>query len=157
MMMKRTLTILLVIAALSFGAQAQSYKMALGLRGGDPSGVTFKAFISSTNALELVVGTGYFGHNFSITGFYQWQKPTGWTPNLDWYIGPGAHVGFWNDYYRDEYKTGVLVGVDGIVGLEYTLDDIPLNFAIGMGPTFQLTSGPGWYYWNGGFAVRYVF
>lgn len=157
MMMKRTLTILLVIAALSFSAQAQSYKTALGLRGGDPSGVDFKAFISSTNALELIAGTGYFGHNFSITGFYQWQKPTGWTPNLDWYIGPGAHVGFWNDYYRDEYKTGVLVGVDGIVGLEYTLDDIPLNFAIGMGPTFQLTSGPGWYYWNGGFAVRYVF
>jgi hypothetical protein len=49
------------------------------------------------------------------------------------------------------------LGVDGIVGLEYTLDDIPLNFSLGVGPSFQLTSGPGWYYWNGGFAVRYVF
>lgn len=157
MMMKRTLTILLVVAVLSIGAQAQSYKSAIGLRGGDPSGVTFKTFITNTNALELIAGTGYWGHNFSITGYYQWQKPTGWTPNLDWFIGPGAHVGFWNDYYKTSYNTGILIGVDGIIGLEYTLDDIPLNFAFGMGPTFQLTSGPGWYYWNGGLAVRYVF
>ena len=26
--------------------------------------------------------------------------------------------------------SGVLVGVDGMVGLEYTLEDIPLNFAV---------------------------
>ena len=155
--MKKTLTIMLILAALTIGVQAQTYKSAIGLRGGDPSGVTFKTFISNTNALEFIAGTGYWGHNFNITGYYQWQKPTGWTPNLDWYIGPGAHIGFWNDYYRNDYGTGILIGVDGVIGLEYTLEDIPLNFGIGGGPTFQLTSGPGWYYWNGGFAVRYVF
>jgi len=156
-MMKRLLTVILVLIAISAGAQAQSYKSAIGLRGGDPFGISFKTFINSTNALELTVGTGYWGHNFAITGFYEWQNPTGWTPNLDWFIGPGAHIGFWNDYYTDEYSTGILLGVDGIVGLEYTLDDIPLNFALGVGPTLHLTSGPGWYHWNGGCAVRYIF
>ncbi len=156
-MMKRTLTIVLLLVALTIGAQAQSYKSAIGLRGGDPSGITFKTFINSTNAIELIAGTGYWGHNFAVTGFYQWQKPTDWTPNLDWFIGPGVHIGFWNDYWKDYYSTGLLLGVDGIIGLEYTLDDIPLNFSLGFGPSFQLTSGPGWYYWNGGFAVRYVF
>lgn len=156
-MMKRILTLILVLTVMTAGIQAQSYKSAIGLRGGDPSGVSFKTFLNSTNALELVVGTGYWGHNFAITGFYEWQKPTNWTPNLDWFIGPGAHVGFWNDYYKNEYGTSILIGVDGIIGLEYTLDDIPLNFALGVGPSFQLTSGPGWSYWNGGFAIRYVF
>ena len=155
--MKRTLTILLLLVALTFGAQAQSYKSAIGLRGGDPSGITFKTFLNSTNALELIAGTGYWGHNFVITGFYEWQYPTDWTPNLDWFIGPGAHLGFWNDYYKDDYGTGILIGIDGIIGLEYTLDDIPLNLGLGVGPSFQLTSGPGWGHWNGGFYVRYVF
>lgn len=156
-MMKRTLTVILVLAALATGAQAQSYKSAIGLRGGDPSGITFKTFINSTNALELIAGTGYWGHNFVLTGFYEWQFPTDWTPNLDWFVGPGAHLGFWNDYYKDDYGTGILIGVDGIIGLEYTLDDIPLNLGIGVGPSFQLTTGPGWSHWNGGFYVRYVF
>ncbi|MDX9729893.1 MAG: hypothetical protein RBT50_11570 [Bacteroidales bacterium] len=151
--MKRTLTVILVLAALATGAQAQSYKSAIGLRGGDPSGITFKTFINSTNALELIAGTGYWGNNFSITGFYQWQKPTDWTPNLDWFIGPGAHLGFWN---KDYQYTGVLVGIDGIIGLEYTLDDIPLNFGFGAGPTFHFINN-GWGHWNGGFSVRYVF
>ena len=155
--MKKTLTIMLILAALTFSMQAQTYKSAIGLRGGDPSGVTFKTFVNSINALEFTAGTGYFGHNFNITGYYEWQKPTGWTPNLDWYIGPGAHIGFWNNVYRNDYGTGILIGIDGVIGLEYTLEDIPLNFGIGAGPSFQFTSGPAWYYWNGGFSIRYVF
>jgi hypothetical protein len=156
-MMKKTFIVMLIFAALAIGAQAQSYKSAVGLRLGDPTGVTFKTFISKTNALEAIVGTGYWGHNLVFTGYYQWQKPTGWTPNLDWYAGPGVHVGFWNDYYQEEYQTGILVGIDGVIGLEYTLDDIPLNFSFGVGPTIQFTSSPGWYYWNGGISVRYIF
>ncbi len=156
-MMKRVSTIMVLLVALTIGAQAQSYKSAIGLRGGDPSGISFKTFINSTNALEFVAGTGYFGHNLNLTGYYEWQKPTGWAPNLDWFIGPGAHLGFWNSTYRDEYSTNVIMGFDGIIGLEYTLDDIPLNFAVGAGPSFNLTTGPAWYYWNGGFSVRYVF
>ncbi len=155
--MKRTFAVLLVLAALTAGVQAQSYKNAIGLRGGDPSGISFKTFISGINALEFVAGTGYFGHNFNVTGYYEWQNPTDWTPNLDWFIGPGAHIGFWNADYTDRYGTNLTIGLDGIIGLEYTLDDIPLNFAVGAGPSFNVTSGPGWLYWNGGFSVRYVF
>ncbi len=156
-MIRRTIFAIVLLVALSSGAGAQSYKSAIGLRGGDPSGLTFKTFVNRVNALELIAGTGYWGHNFTITGLYLWQRPTDWTPNLDWYIGPGAHIGFWNDYYRNRYETGILIGIDGIIGLEYTLDDIPLNFGLGVGPSFQITSGPGWYGWNGGFSVRYVF
>ncbi len=156
-MIKRTLTIMLLLVALTIGAQAQSYKSAIGLRGGEPFGVTFKTFINSTNALELIVGSAYWWDTFAVTGFYQWQKPTDWTPNLDWYIGPGAHIGFRNSDPNDiDDRGALLIGVDGIIGLEYTLDDIPLNFTLGAGPSIHLTSKY-WYHWNGGFAVRYIF
>ena len=85
------------------------------------------------------------------------RMPTGWTPNLDWFAGPGVHIGFWNETYQDEYSSGVLVGIDGVVGLEYTLEDIPLNFAFGVGPSIQFTGGPDPFYWNGGISVRYIF
>ncbi|MDZ7633843.1 MAG: hypothetical protein U5L72_05170 [Bacteroidales bacterium] len=83
-------------------------------------------------------GSGYWGNEFAFTGFYQWQQPTDWTPNLDWFIGPGAHIGFWNESKQNEYGTGVVIGVDGIIGLEYTLDDIPLNFSVGLGPSIPV-------------------
>ncbi|MDZ7633844.1 MAG: hypothetical protein U5L72_05175 [Bacteroidales bacterium] len=60
-MMKRTLTIMLLLVAITAGTQAQSYKSAIGLRGGDPFGVTFKTFVSSINALELIVRVGLLG------------------------------------------------------------------------------------------------
>ena len=44
--------------------------------------------------------------------------------------------------YHDEHAAGILIGIDGVIGLEYTLDDIPLNFAFGVGPSIQLTHGP---------------
>jgi hypothetical protein len=156
-MMKRSLIIMLFLAAVTLGAQAQSYKSAIGLRLGDPTGVTFKTFITKTNALELLMGTGYWGNNFAFAGYYEWQNATGWTPNLDWFAGPGVHIGFWNETYQEEYSSGVLVGVDGVVGLEYTLEDIPLNFAFGVGPSIQFTGGPDPFYWNGGISVRYIF
>jgi len=156
-MMKKTLIIMLISGAVTVGAHAQSYKSAIGLRLGDPTGVTFKTFISKTNAIELILGTGYWGNNLAFAGYYQWQNPTGWTPNLDWFAGPGAHIGFWNQTYQDEHAAGILIGIDGVVGLEYTLEDIPLNFAFGVGPSIQLTHGPDPFYWNGGLSVRYIF
>lgn len=156
-MMKKVIVVLFIVMAFSFAAQAQSYKSAIGLRGGDPSGITFKTFVNSVNAFELIAGSGYFGHNLNLSGYYQWQKPTDWAPNLDWYVGPGAHIGFWNNAYKDEYNSTIVMGIDGIVGLEYTLDDVPLNFGVGVGPTFNLVGGPAWYYWNGGVSIRYVF
>ena len=107
--------------------------------------------------MSSILGTGYWGNNLTFAGYYEWQNPTGWTPNLDWFAGPGAHFGFWNQTYHDEYATGILFGIDGIVGLEYTLEDIPLNFSFGVGPSFQLTGGPDWFYWNGGISIRYIF
>ena len=115
--MKRVITVFIITVAFTFASQAQSYKSAIGLRAGDPSGITFKTFVNSVNAFDLVAGSGYYGHNFNFTAYYEWQNPTNWTPGLDWYIGPGAHIGFWNNYYKDTYSSTVVLGFDGILGL----------------------------------------
>lgn len=152
--MKKTVLTLMILVTLSFAAAAQNYKSAIGLRGGEPSGITFKTFINRTNAVELIAGTGYWGNAFAVTGYYLWQKPTDWAPGIDWFAGPGAHLGARS---RSDDHGGFLLGLDGIIGLEYTFDEIPLNLAFGVGPSFQLAGAPSWSYWNGGFSIRYVF
>lgn len=155
--MKRLLTIILVLAAVTIGAHAQSYKSAVGLRGGDPSGITFKTFISGSNAIELVAGSRFGWDNIVITGFYEYEQPTGWAPNLDWYFGIGAHLGFWDNDASVEYDSNIMAGVDGIVGLEYTFDDIPLNLSLDIVPSFNIIGHPSWFHMNGGISIRYVF
>ena len=104
---------MLILAAVTIGAQAQSYKSAIGLRLGDPTGVTFKTFISKTNAIELLLGTGYWGNNLAFAGYYEWQNATGWTPNLDWFAGPG-HTRILEQTYQDEYIHPEYIGIDGV-------------------------------------------
>lgn len=156
-MMKRTLLVVLIASLFIAGAQAQSYKSAIGLRGGDPSGITFKTFLKGSNALELMAGGGYFFDNLSVTALYEYEKPTGWTPNLDWYFGFGGHVGFWNSNYADQYESNMVIGADGVVGLEYTFDDVPINLAIDIIPSFNIVGAPYWFHFSSGLSIRYVF
>jgi len=155
-MMKKVLVITMFILALSAGAQAQSYKNAIGLRGGEPSGITFKTFINNTNAIELIAGVAYGFDNFLITGLYEFEKPTGWAPNLDWYIGFGAHLGFWNQDKADEYETSIVLGADVVGGIEYTFDDLPLNIALDLIPSFDIIGGD-WFHFKAGISFRYAF
>jgi hypothetical protein len=154
--MKKVLAFTVLLVALSVSTQAQTYKHAIGLRGGEPSGVTFKSFLNHNNAIEAIAGWGYGFDNFLLTGLYEFEKPTGWAPNLDWYIGFGAHLGFWNQSQADYYESGIVLGADVVGGLEYTLDDIPLNMAIDLIPSFDIIGG-NWFHFKAGISFRYVF
>ena len=82
-------------------------------------------------------------------------------PGLKWYVGPGAHIGIYNDQYRnrygDQYTGGAFIGIDGVLGLDYKFDKAPINLSLDWQPSieFGTTNGfqPGW----GGFGIRYTF
>ncbi len=68
---------------------------------------------------------------------------------LDWYWGLGADVGFWsngyryrNDRYDDDYyndnHNGTWGGIDGVIGLEYTFAEVPINLAFDINPTIRV-------------------
>jgi hypothetical protein len=143
----------------SSSRSSQSYTTALGVKF-YPGAVTLKHFIKSDVALE---GIGYFfDRGVRVTGLYEFHGNINGAPGLKWYIGPGAHVGFYNDkYYRDNYRgtSYVGVGIDGVLGLDYKFNGAPINLSLDWQPSFEF----GNHYKNGfssdwgGFAIRYTF
>lgn len=156
--MKKTLLSIVVICCLAISsATAQSnvgsysYKNALGVKF-YPGGVSYKHFVNEKDALELI---GYFWNRGTrITGLYEIHGDIQNAAGLRWYIGPGAHVGFYNNKY---YNGRTYLGVDGVIGLDYKIKSAPINLSLDWQPSFEFGDGAGFNGNWGGFAIRYVF
>lgn len=157
----KTMALVLLIGAFPVQyASAQSmghqYKTALGIKF-YPGAVSIKSFIRNNHALE---GLGYFwNYGTRITGLYEIHGNINGVSGLKWYVGPGAHVGFWNTRYSDKYgKSDADVGIDGVLGLDYKFNGAPINASLDWQPSWSF--GPnhfsGWGNW-GGLAIRYTF
>jgi hypothetical protein len=145
---------LTIVIAVFSNAKSQDYKTGIGFRGGYSNGLTVKHFISETNALELLVAGRWGGLN--ITGLYEVHKPLT-SPSTRWYYGGGAHLGFWNGvrnpWFRDTDQHTV-VGLDGILGMEYNFVDYPFNLSLDYKPSLNFYGYFG--YW-GELAVSFRF
>lgn len=154
--MKKILFAVLLAVILTFTVNAQDYKTSIGLRAGVPYGISVKHFLSETNAVEGILASRWGG--FVVTGIYENEHWTGEYPGLNWFWGVGAHVGFWdNSPYISAINRGAVIGADGIVGLEYTFDEIPLNLSLDLLPSINLLGSSGWNGINGALSMRYVF
>ncbi|HBS87942.1 MAG: hypothetical protein A2W91_10505 [Bacteroidetes bacterium GWF2_38_335] len=156
-MKKIALIVLIFVAAVA--AKAQDYNTGIGIRLGPFSGVTLKHFLGEGKAVEGILNTRY--HGFSIHGLIEFEKPLGDVSGLSWYFGFGGHIGFYDRYnFPDHYayhEDIVTIGADGILGIEYTFEEIPLNLSIDWKPQIDLI-GYG-EFWGDGFALsaRYIF
>lgn len=160
------LFVVVVMAAASVHAQVHeqnfgpTYNTALGLKvWGDGGGVTIKHFILPNQAIE---GIGYFwDRGTRITGLYEFHFDIAGAPGLKWYVGPGAHVGIYNDRYQDRYGNygngGSFVGIDGVIGLDYKFDRAPINLSLDWQPSIEFGNNRGFYGGWGGIGVRYTF
>ncbi len=156
--MKRFIFILLVSALITVTSSAQDYRTGIGLRAGLPYGLTVKHFLNQTNAVEGILASRWGG--FVVTGLYEKEYWTGEYPGLNWFWGAGAHIGFWDAGYNPNINatyTGSVIGIDAILGLEYTFDDIPLNLSLDLLPSLNLIGSTGWGGINGAISIRYVF
>ena len=143
--MKKILLIAgLLVSAFSF---SQSYNLAIGLKGGYPSlgGLNAKKMLTKSTAAEFSIG-GY-GGGLYLSGLFEIQKPLPEPTGLDWYLGAGPTVGFGNAFY---------FSANGVIGLDYTFQDFPLNIALDSGPVIQLIGSNSVFTWGGGFAIRYA-
>ena len=156
------------ISTLSFGQSAGT--IGLGVKGGDPTGITAKFYRSSLD-IELVVGRPYYfsgryydnkyystrfykidkyNHPYYKFGYYTASNPvaiqlhfvkskgTKTAKELKWYYGAGPQLRMHKIeyfYYDDRYRNAVYsevynnidLGLDGVLGLEYTFSDLPLS------------------------------
>lgn len=135
----------------------QDYKTAVGVRAGTPYGLSVKHFVSEPNALEGILSSRWQG--FIVTGLYERVQWTGKYPGLNWYYGAGAHVGLFdaNSPYFDADGYQSVIGIDGVIGLEYTFDEVPFNIGFDWIPSINLAGNTGWAGLNLGLSLRYVF
>lgn len=144
---------------LSFAtAKAQDYQFAVGLRAGLASGITYKQMLSSNTAVEGILTIRYGGIN--VTGLFQMQQRLPGTQRFNWYYGGGAHVGIYQtqrfNIDRNVNDTRVILGADGILGIEYNFD-FPLNVSLDWKPAINIL-GYGPIIYDGlGLSLRYYF
>lgn len=151
------------------------YKTGIGLRLGWEGGVSFKHFIKEKHALEALLSTGWGYGGFRFTALYEVHKPFPDVDGLDWFFGGGIHAGVYSGryfgyygyagsgYYDNQgrwhpagYRSRYpVVGIDGILGLEYQIEDIPLTIGLDIKPYLNFV-GWGSRYADGALTVRYI-
>lgn len=173
--------ILICVTCVSLQAQQQTQYM--GVRIGDPIGVTYKKFVRADRSMEFIFGTAarnwkrnyyensfydydlYEGYSYQshkvlnsiyLQGRYLFQNTIpvdGMDGKLQWYAGMGAMLKFSRvDYkYYDNSPDNILLsnvrsnidfGPEGIGGVEYYFEDIPLAVFGETSLLFELADRP---------------
>lgn len=139
------------VQAQASGSEAakHDYRNAIGIRAGRTSGVTFKHFFNTGNALELI---GAFWPNaVGLTALYEKHTGTGLN-GLKFYYGGGGHLtagtgtyyhwhGNRDRPYPSRYgRDGFAAGIDGIAGLDYKIGPIPLALSLDLKPFVEISN-----------------
>jgi hypothetical protein len=161
----KQLLIMAAIAMLSLcfstHSNAQEYQSAIGARLGSPVSLSYKTFLGgSSNAIELFVNyrgrlglfNNYGWNRYGAGGAYLVHFPIeDVLDGLFWYAGGGASVYFWG--YDDSIifndADNLSFGIQGYIGFDYKVEDMPLNISIDWSPNILING-----YVNG-FGVRY--
>ena len=146
-LLKITLVVLTIILFQST-SQAQSYKTGIGARlGGYENGLTVKHFTKSNTAIEGILGLR--PGVFILTLLYEKHAKAFNESSLKWFYGIGGHIGsigrgrYYKRYYDDRYYNDntVLLGVDGILGLEWVIPELPISLGADLHPRLELANG----------------
>ena len=141
-----------------FYVNGKDYNTGIGLRLGYGNGITIKHFIKSNKALDGILSNRFSG--IGITGLYEVHNSLFNANGLAWFYGAGAHIGFWsgsNVSWFDDNNDYVVIGIDGILGIEYSFKGAPVNLGLDWKPAFNLIGHSGFWGEEGAFSVRYIF
>jgi hypothetical protein len=141
----------LCISSLAIAQKNGHYGTAVGLKV-YPAAVSLKHFIKDDAAIEIL---GYIWNKGTrVTALYEIHKDLKVVDGLQWYFGPGVHVGF----YGTKYGGGTGIGIDGVLGLDYKFDNQPINISVDWQPAFEFGNyaGNGFSGNWGGIGIRYV-
>jgi hypothetical protein len=157
--MKKIIIVFFIGFCLTTFSNAQDYNTGIGLRGGFSNGITLKHFIGTNTAIEGILSSRRGG--FQLTGLYELHYSFFDTERLNWYFGGGAHIGFWDGnhayYWDDPNRSYTVVGIDGILGLEYNFREVPINLSLDWKPAYNFFGYSGFWADGGAISVRYIF
>jgi hypothetical protein len=162
--MKKLLFILLTLGSFTV-LNAQDFEKSIGLRFGGASGVSYKQMLNDENSVEFIGGMrlgNAYASWYYVAGLYQFNFPIQDVDGLNWFVGFGA------DFSVLSYETFSIndngtttesdfgAGIDGMIGLGYTVSQAPISISLDWKPSIQiLNSG----FWGSDVAlsVRYTF
>ena len=158
-MKKVLLPLFVVIATVSYAQETSTtgteYQRALGVKISSGIAATFKQFVSSKHALEAQ--GMFFREGVRFTGLYEFHFYNIEGVNgLAWYVGPGAHIGFYIPKYKTQYNTAADIGIDGVIGLDYKIKNTPINLSLDWQPSYSILGNAGLQPQFGGLSIRYV-
>lgn len=156
--MRRFVMTLVVVLSLVSMSEAQDYTTGVGLRGGVSGGISVKHFLDYNTAVEGIVSMRWEG--FALTALYEKHAGAFDVYGLNWFYGAGAHIGFWdgnNAYWANDDKSYTVIGIDGILGLEYNIGSIPFNVSLDWKPSLNIIGYSGFWADGGAVSIRYVF
>ncbi|WP_428328745.1 hypothetical protein [Mucilaginibacter sp.] len=164
--MKKLIIYSFVLASfllISKRSSAQSYQTAVGLKfGGYENGISAKFFTTSDVAIEGILG--FRSHGAVLTGLYEIHQEAFGVKELKFYYGAGAHIGsegsgVYKRFNGDDYvynNSHILLGADGVLGLEYLIPQSPIAVSLDLNPRVELATGP-FFDIAPGLGIKYAF
>jgi len=160
--MKKIFFVFLLTAGIASFSElaAQNYKTALGVRLSSSNAmqnnsISIKQFISEKMAIE---GLFTFGDPLALGALVELHKPL--TPaGLSWFYGGGGYISFVKKVNVTTQKstTDPNFGAQGIVGLDYKFNNIPLNISLDWKPELNIVSDINFEPAAIGFSARFTF
>lgn len=143
--------------AIQLNAQPQLYHTAIGLNAGYNYGLTLKHYLNTKNMVE---GIANFNYGPGLTVLYEFNNRHPFdVDEFDWFYGIGAHAKFVNgrraNVFYNDLSSHITLGVDAILGLEYTFKDTPINLGANIKPELNFTT-KNLFWFDGAITVRYV-
>lgn len=137
--MEKIVLFCLLFLLASRAVKAQDYHSGAGLKVGMAPGVTAKHYLNRSAALEGILSFRWKGAN--LAGLGEFHLPVFDTEGMRFYYGLGMHFGVWDSGLAiDRAASGKRfnMGVDGVVGLEYSFFHFPLSLGMDWKPNVNL-------------------
>jgi hypothetical protein len=167
--MKRFIIALIITASstISF-AQINPHAFGVRLGGGGYGGggeFSYQHGLGDQNRFELDLGIRFgkftdngIGNDYShivFTGIYHWHWNI--TDGLNWYVGPGAQVGFWR-YRTYDGDEGLTIAAGGQIGLEYDFNQhgAPILLSLDARPMWGVIGPGSGFGYGGALGIRYT-
>ena len=123
-----------------------AYGKAVGIRGGTPTGVSYKHFLEFAGAIEGIFGYNFTnGRVFTLSGLYEHHFFINY--NTNFFAGGGLTLGANSDEFR--------VIVEAIGGIEYVFPRFPMSFSLDYKPAFNI-SGADFFFNEFALTIRYI-
>jgi len=164
----RNLYIIILLLSLSPAAFSQFYTKEVGIRCGYSGGITFRVNLDENLSYEGQLSYRDKGAIFTMIRQQHQEIGMDRLGNWEFLYGFGAHAGF---YFTDSYKIlfreiyfgreifTPVAGMDGYVGIDYKLTELPMSFGVSFQPHMEISLKQvfGINLWDFGFHVRYMF